>query len=69
MISDMVLFFKIGFLFRKEFEFDSRLLLDGEVDGSRKVLSDPVWSGPYNQVTSQSFSLLLVSFDKSRTTS
>ena len=69
MISDMVLFFKIGFLFRKEFEFDNRLLLDGEVDGSRKVLSDHVWSGPYNQVTSQSFSLLLVSFDKSRTTS
>lgn len=31
-ISDMLRFFNIGFLFKNEFDFDMRLLLDGEVD-------------------------------------
>jgi hypothetical protein len=57
MISDILRFFKIGFLFKKEFDFDNRLLLSGEEEGIHNNLSDPVCSGPYNQVTSQSFSL------------
>jgi len=32
MISDMLRFFKIGFLFKKEFDLEIRLLLDGELD-------------------------------------
>lgn len=56
-ISDMLRFFKIGFL-RKELDLDNRLLSIGDVEGRRNVLSDPDCRGPYNQVTSQSFNLL-----------
>jgi hypothetical protein len=59
----MLRFFRIGFLFRKEFDFDIRLLLAGDEEGIVNNLSDPVCSGPYNQVTSQSFSQLRVSGD------
>jgi len=51
----------MGFLFKKEFDFDIRLLLVGELEGIFKVLSDPVCNGPYSQVTSQSFSLVYIS--------
>jgi hypothetical protein len=56
-ISDILLFFKIGFLFKNELDLDSLLLLAGDVDGKCKDFSDPVCSGPYSQVTSQSLSL------------
>src|SRR3569833_2631179 len=52
-ISDMLLFFKIGFLLSKnELDFVSSTLLAG-CDSVRLLL--PVCSGPYSQVTSQSF--------------
>ena len=41
--------------------FEIRLLFTGDVEGKCSVLSDPVWRGPYNQVTSQSLSLRSVS--------
>ena len=43
-ISDILRFFNIGFLCKKEFDFDIRLLLKGglEGDGIRRALSDPV---------------------------
>jgi len=61
----MLRFFKIGFLFKKEFDLDIRLLFIGELEGEgiRKALSDAVCKGPYNQVTSQSFSQFKVSGD------
>ena len=43
-------------MFKNEFDLDIQLLL-GDVEGILNDLSDPVWSGPYNQVTSQSFNL------------
>jgi hypothetical protein len=62
MISDILRFFKIGFLFKNEFDLEIRLLLAGELadDGIRKALSVAVCNGPYNQVTSQSFNLYTV---------
>lgn len=63
MISDMLRFLRIGFLFKKELDFEIRLLPAGELEGNRSDLSAPVCNGPYNQVTSQSFSLCkLVTF-------
>jgi hypothetical protein len=59
-ISDILRFFKMGFLCKNEFDFEI-LLLAGDVDGIND-LSDPVCSGPYNQVTSQSLSLLIISY-------
>jgi hypothetical protein len=50
----MLRFFKIGFLWRKEFDVVSSELSAGW-GGSRLLL--PVCSGPYSQVTSQSLSL------------
>jgi len=57
-ISDMLRFLRIGFLLRKEFDLEIRLLLEGEVAGILKDLSVPVCSGPYSHVTSQSFNLV-----------
>lgn len=59
----MLRFFKIGFLFRNEFDFEIRLLLAGDVDGIPRDLSEPVCRGPYSHVTSQSFSQFSVSGD------
>lgn len=56
----MLLFFKIGFLFKKELDLESRLLLAGDVEGKCRDFSEPVCKGPYNQVTSQSLSLVMV---------
>jgi hypothetical protein len=58
-ISDILRFLRIGFLLRKELDFE--ILLAGEQGGVLNGLTDPVSSGPYNQVTSQSFSLVDVS--------
>jgi len=58
--SDTLRFLRIGFFWRKELDFDRRLVLIGEFKGeseARKGLALPVWRGPYSQVTSQSFSL------------
>ena len=56
----MLRFFKIGFFWRKEFDFEIWLLSHVEELGIHD-LSDPVCNGPYNHVTSQSFSLVNVS--------
>lgn len=61
MISDMLRFFRIGFLFKNEFDLEIRLLLEGEVDGIRNALSVLLCNGPYSQVTSQSLSLRRIS--------
>ncbi len=54
-ISDMLRFFRMGFLFsRKELDLVSSTLSIGR-DSDRMFL--PVCKGPYSQVTSQSFSL------------
>jgi hypothetical protein len=58
-ISDIPRFLRIGFLLRKELDFE--ILLAGEEGGILNGLTDPVSSGPYNQVTSESFSLVDVS--------
>ena len=58
-ISDILRFLRIGFLLRKELDFE--ILLAGGEGDILNDLTDPVSSGPYNQVTSQSFSLADVS--------
>jgi hypothetical protein len=60
-ISDILRFPRIGFLLRNELDFEMQLLLAGREGGIPSDLTDPVCSGPYNQVTSQSFSLVDVS--------
>ena len=60
MISDILLFLRIGFLFKNELDLDKRLLSAGDVEGRCKDFSEPVCKGPYNQVTSQSLSLEIV---------
>jgi hypothetical protein len=44
-ISDMLRFFRMGFLWRKELDFEMRRLPMGEVEGM-KGLPEPVWRGP-----------------------
>jgi hypothetical protein len=58
MTSDILRFFNIGFLWRKELHFESRLA-GSEVCWWLFRLAG--WSGPYNQVTSTSFNLWQVS--------
>lgn len=43
-ISDMLRFLRMGFLWRKELDFEMRLPM-GEVDGMNG-LPEPVWRGP-----------------------
>lgn len=53
--SDMVRFFKIGFLAKNEFVLDSRL--GGSETCGGLSLFEPGWRGPYSQVTSHSLDL------------
>jgi hypothetical protein len=62
-VSDRLRFFKIDFLWSEEFELDIRLLPYGEVLAIHDTSSDPVCSGPYSQVTSQSFCLVNINND------
>jgi hypothetical protein len=64
MISKSLRFFRIGFLLSKESDFDipTPVIDAGGVGNLAKL----VWRGPYNHVTSQSFSL--VHFNKVRNT-
>ena len=55
MSSETLRFFNMGFLFRKELFFD-RLLVDSEFCSDMRY-ELAVCNGPYNHVTSQSFSL------------
>jgi hypothetical protein len=50
MISDMLLFFKMGFLLTNELDLESLALL--ELDEVWFMVDVPVWSGPYSHVTS-----------------
>jgi hypothetical protein len=50
MISDMLLFFRMGFLLTNEFDFDSLALL--ELVDAWFALDVPVCKGPYSHVTS-----------------
>lgn len=56
MISKSLRFFRIGFLLSKESDFDipTPVIEVGGVD----ILAQLVWRGPYNHVTSRSFSLV-----------
>lgn len=56
-ISDILRFFRIGFL-TKEFDLDILRLWGPVWTGCKFAV--PVWSGPYSHVTSQSLSLLRV---------
>lgn len=42
----MLRFFRMGFLFRNEFDLEIRLLLEGDVEVWWKDLPDPVCNGP-----------------------
>jgi len=56
-ISDTFLFLSIDLLCKKEADFKSLLLPIGEFDVTRSDTSALVCNGPYNHVTSQTFSL------------
>ena len=59
MISDMLLFLRIGFLFgcKNELLFERRDDGRGDELGIAKGFELMVWRGPYSHVTSQSLSL------------
>lgn len=60
MVSDAVFFFKIDFFSTSELGVERRLGGGDVLEVVKRFLS--VCNGPYNQVTSQSFSLLVVSY-------